>query len=151
MKPLTRGSDFSFESMSSVSAQTIASALSGLAPLPFVGAAGDEAAELGFQFGEAAVEGDLAGFEEHRDGAGALRLAVAGVGEPDAQRRVGGAQDRLDHVAALVGFGDDGDGETRGPSTTLRVVPLPCKCRGGIGVRGGGDGGGPAFGGSPGD
>jgi hypothetical protein len=45
------------------------------------------------------------------DGGGAFGLADGGGDEPDFQRGIGGAQDGGDHLAALVRFGDDLDGE----------------------------------------
>src|SRR5690606_19859464 len=92
----------------------------------FVVAAGDHAEELGFELGHLAVEDRPARFEQVGDGLGAGGLGEAGVDHADAQGGVGGVEHGLDHLAALVGLGDD----------FVRAVRLG----------GGGDGAGPAFG-----
>src|SRR5690606_8813788 len=90
-----------------------------------------QAEELGFELGHAAVGAGAVGFEQVGDGLGAGGLAVAGVNQLDAQPGVGCEEDGLDHFAALVALGDD--------------------VAGGVSLRRGGDGAGPAFGGAGGD
>ena len=62
----------------------------------FVAAAGDEAEELGFELGHAAVEDRAAGFEQVGDGLGAGGLAGSGVDQADAQARVAKMLNRAD-------------------------------------------------------
>jgi hypothetical protein len=63
-----------------------------------IGLAGDEAAELGFELGEAAVEEDLAGFEQVGDRGWAFGLAEGGGLDP--QVWVGGVEDAMRPAAA---------------------------------------------------